>query len=207
MKEKGISFSTPMVRALLDGKKTQDRRIVQLTDSGLVTNGRLRLHPHDINAWMCCPYGRIGDRLWVKENYVDMTETHGQPWEKYNEETGLYERGVRQFIWYKADGDQPDVGDGRVNRYPWKPSIFMPRKLSRITLEITGVRVERLRDISEEGARAEGIADDGGCLNCGEPEPCQCPAPNPSARESFINSWLDFWDANPWVWCLSFKKV
>jgi hypothetical protein len=90
--------------------------------------------------------------------------------------------------------------------------MFMPRWASRITLEITGVRVERLVDISEDDARAEGITD-GGCLNCGESETnCGCLNPQPDARDSFIYLWESIngpgsWAANPWVWVVEFRRV
>lgn len=93
----------------------------------------------------------------------------------------------------------------------WTPSLHMPRWASRILLEITDVRVERLNAISEEDARAEGIID-GGCLNCGEPEPCGCANPEPDATDAFAYLWQsiygqDNWNANPWVWVIEFKRV
>ncbi|HCI6686938.1 TPA: hypothetical protein NPP45_005248, partial [Klebsiella pneumoniae] len=88
----------------------------------------------------------------------------------------------------------------------WTPSIHMPRWASRILLEITDVRVERLNAISEEDARAEGIID-GGCLNCGETEPCGCANPEPDATDAFAYLWQSIygqenWNANPWVWVI-----
>lgn len=87
----------------------------------------------------------------------------------------------------------------------------MPRWASRILLEITDVRVERLNDISEEDARAEGIID-GGCLNCGEPEPCGCANPEPDATDAFAYLWQSIygqenWNANPWVWVIEFNRI
>ncbi len=95
-------------------------------------------------------------------------------------------------------GDDDGYEDGRSC---WKPSIHMPRAASRILLEITDVRVERLNAISEEDARAEGIID-GGCLNCGEPEPCGCANPEPDATDAFAYLWQSIygqesWNANP----------
>jgi hypothetical protein len=92
----------------------------------------------------------------------------------------------------------------------WRPSIHMPRWASRITLEIAAVRVERLQDISEDDARAEGITD-GGCLNCGNPEPCECASPEPSARDAFCYLWhqihgCNSWHTNPWVWVVEFHR-
>lgn len=93
----------------------------------------------------------------------------------------------------------------------WTPSLHMPRWASRILLEITDVRVERLNAISEEDARAEGIID-GGCLNCGEPEPCGCANPEPDATDAFAYLWQSIygqesWNANPWVWVISFERI
>lgn len=109
-------------------------------------------------------------------------------------------------IWYWADGN-PTEGDWTRPR----PSIHMPRWASRILLEVTSVRVERLQDISEADARAEGITD-GGCTNCGNPEPCGCADPAPDARDAFCNLWQSIngdqsWIANPWVWVVEFKRV
>lgn len=113
-------------------------------------------------------------------------------------------------IFYRADeGDRCKTISGAI--VPWKPSIFCTRKASRINLEILSVRVERLQDISEEDAIAEGIVD-GGCVNCGNPEPCRCAEPSPDARDSFVFLWESIngagsWGINPWVWAVSFKAV
>ncbi|MGU7800820.1 hypothetical protein ACV2ZF_26720, partial [Escherichia coli] len=129
--------------------------------------------------------------------------------------------------WAEAGAGAPDLKLYRAN-YPehvpshyenvppadevrWTPSIHMPRWASRILLEITSVRVERLNAISEEDARAEGIID-GGCLNCGEPEPCGCANPVPDATDAFAYLWQSIygqenWNANPWVWVIEFKRV
>ena len=97
------------------------------------------------------------------------------------------------------------------DRDRWRPSIHMPRDVSRLTLEITDTSLERLQDISESDARAEGITD-GGCLNCGEPGPCGCEAPLPDARDGFIRLWRSIygdesWANNPWVWVVSFALL
>ncbi|WP_050978731.1 hypothetical protein, partial [Edwardsiella tarda] len=179
MKERPIIFNDEMVRAILAGRKTQTRRIVNGVPSS-----------HDFHGWVLsstsakdegkacwaigkspllnkpirvrCPFGAIGDRLWVRETFGDC--------------------GVR-FV-YRADTD--DGAACQVKR--WTPSIHMPRWASRITLEITDVRVERLQNITEDDARTEGVIN-GGCLSCGEPEPCGCDAPDPSAIEGFAHLW------------------
>lgn len=178
MKERPILFNGPMVRALLDGSKTQTRRVSkadpdQCEDIGI------------FYAENPCPYGRPGDRLWVRESYQRHTGPYGE-----------------SFIYAYRATDDDRLG-------PWRPSIHMPREACRITLELTGVRVERLQDISEADARSEGLTD-GGCLNCGNPEPCGCDCPTPSARDSFVQLWESTggdWHANPWVWVVEFRRI
>lgn len=187
-----ILFSGPMVRAILDGRKTQTRRIVKPQPVNRVVDGlahvTIGMDPSEDGAlWydadginpgreMRCPHGRIGDRLWVRETFTVCADCN---------------------IFYKADG-KPDPWEG----VKWKPSIFMPRKASRLTLEITGVRIERLRDISEEDAVAEGVVF--GTGKAGECRTC--------AKGAFMDLWnsingTDAWLKNPWVWVVAFKKV
>ncbi len=143
-----------------------------------------------------CPFGVPGDRLWVRETFCvasDDQDVHvdGEP-------ESWRPRGLMaQWAYYRAtDQDVIDINDPDGKRSPWKPSIFMPRWASRITLEITGVRVERLHDITDEDARAEGVS--GGSLT--------------GPVEAFEYLWCDIngaasWTANPWVWAVSFKRV
>lgn len=210
MKTRPILFSAPMVRALLGGTKTQTRRIVKpqperVADStilqykgGLYQPEKL---PENSNIFKHCPYGQPGEKLWVRETwYCDDFRVQQGPY--------LEVDGARDLTVYFADNPRPYEAEQPV----WRPSIHMPRWASRITLEITSVRVERLQDISEEDARAEGITD-GGCTNCGEPEAkCKCDFPMPDARDSYCHLWgqingPDSWSANPWVWCVSFRVL
>ncbi len=189
MKERPILFSVPMVRALLDGSKTQTRRVVKPQPSlGQEFSGRV-----------LCPYGQPGDRLWVREAFSGPHHQDRHPprdWRSTDE------------IHYWADGCPTNCGDWTKPR----PGMFMPRWASRITLGVIGVRVERLQDITEDDARAEGITD-GGCLNCGESETtCGCLNPQPDARDSFIYLWQSIngpgsWAANPWVWVVEVERV
>lgn len=245
MKERPILFSAPMVRAVLAGTKTQTRRVVKpqphaahdpqhadLRSAGWVWMA------HDDRASYTfatgdfrCPYGAPGDRLWVRETWVDLTGTHGTPWERRNPHTGLYERGRHSFVWYAADGEQPDIGDGRSPLKPWRPSIHMPRWASRIDLEVTGVRVEQLQDISEADAITEGLTEyfwdaDAAAL------PHLASEINAGTRYwehviqkrrrqgsvwdkallAYKELWTDIngadsWEANPWVWVVEFKRV
>jgi len=211
-KERPILFSAPMVRAILDGNKTQTRRIVKpfgLCVLDLNTGEEVKgLTP------VRCPYGAPGDRLWVRETWWHYKSSE-------LEMAAYAEGGTRCLL---PDGKTHDEPVKTINGKIWipsdysiwkkTPSIHMPRECSRITLEITGVRVERLNDISESDARAEGITD-GGCLSCGNPEPCGCQNAKPDARDAFIHLWhsIHAWDgpngwiSNPWVWVMEFKRV
>jgi hypothetical protein len=192
-----------MVRALLDGSKTQTRRVAKIN--------RIDAHPQNSKIqiatiqgkgeqfWMnsqpdhrnhiskACPYGQVGDQLWVRETF-NRTNPHGKD--------GHY--------FYRAD---------EAHEFPdaiWKPSIFMPRDASRITLEITGARVERLQAISDSDCKAEGI----------QVETSYDFAFSHIDREhhhellqgSYASLWESLngagsWDLNPWVWVIEFKKV
>jgi hypothetical protein len=232
MKERPILFSAPMILAILDGTKTQTRRIVKPHKDA---SFGIELAPCELAGetnggdYRYCPYGQPGDRLWVRETWRigAWSEDSGSIAIDYQAD------GSNRREWLEVpDGDdflrywQQSTDDaikffGDQDKYKWepgqspcrwRPSIHMPRFASRITLEITGVRVERLNDISEEDARAEGITD-GGCLNCGNSETdCGCLNPQPDARDSFIRLWQsingpDSWAANHWVWIVEFKRL
>lgn len=194
MKERGMIFNAEMVRAILDGRKTQTRRPVKFPvhdkNLGCELAGNELAGELSAGNYLNSAFGRPGDCIWVRET-----------WNKYG---GL--------LTYRADHDWiDDMRKETVCTAKWVPSIHMPRWASRILLEITDVRVERLNAISEEDARAEGIID-GGCLNCGEPEPCGCANPEPDATDAFAYLWQSIygrenWNANPWVWVIEFKRV
>jgi hypothetical protein len=191
MKERPILFSGPMVRAILEGRKTQTRRVVTLTDSGRVkaVGSSRNWHLDDANAVLACPYGQPGDRLWVRESgwqppYLSpkMLREGADTWPRYV---------------YNADGDEKEWC--RENGWKSRPSIHMPRWASRITLEVAGVRVERLNAITHVDAIAEGC----------EPHP---DAPHQSMGDDFKRLWQSIngpgsWDLNPWVWVVEFKKL
>ncbi|HBR3907413.1 TPA: hypothetical protein L9T70_004760 [Klebsiella pneumoniae] len=223
MKERGMIFNGEMVRAILDGRKTQTRRIVKGTDGAVkfckewdingeeifvVLGEKDHTGMNPVLGAISCPFGAVGDRIWVRETW--------------SSDFANYYPNDR--VWYAADNNRRldiEVVDGVRGIYSpesdvhvpfrWQPSIHMPRWASRILLEITDVRVERLNAISEEDARAEGIID-GGCLNCGEPEPCGCANPEPDATDAFAYLWQSIygqesWNANPWVWVISFERI
>lgn len=214
MRERPILFSAPMVRAILDGRKTQTRRVVKSTkfcpergsavgqaggawlygspaSLGLRDRGDHWVVPlsGDYLQRMCteeaygwgagagCPYGQPGDRLWVRETWAPC-------------DGGFC---------YRADepeGSLAKPDDGR-----WHPSIHMFREASRITLEVTGVRVERLQDISDADAVAEG------CYSTGTiGRDWQAPVDGFPALWALINGQAS-WAANPWVWVVEFKRL
>ena len=154
MKERPILFSAPMVRAILDGSKTQTRRIIKpqphagVRRSPFVGSGIEDGHGRELRS----AYGQTGDRLWVRETFcpVDDRENGGELWCDYRA-TPRYE--ASHPAGWENEPDDPMA-------LKWKPSIHMPRWVSRINLEITGVRVERLQDINGADAKAEGIQPD-----------------------------------------------
>lgn len=244
MKERGMIFNSEMVRAILDGRKTQTRRIMKVQPESnqlgllLITDSTKhsdigKYHWAESNATgnhvrsklFSSPFGAVGERIWVRETWATLGNEEGcyVDWEdnlcKGDERSAarIYRASCEQRpgdygLWsipYDAYW-KPHTKEHKFEG-AWRPSIHMPRWASRILLEITDVRVERLNAISEEDARAEGIID-GGCLNCGEPEPCGCANPEPDATDAFAYLWQsiygqDNWNANPWVWVIEFKRV
>ena len=200
-KERPILFSAPMVRAIRDGRKSQTRRVVKPV-RGFEENNVCRPDLAEDNhaVWWhgeyetvgClqdCPYGQPGDRLWVRESYRLCAEADAV-------KARDTDAGYR--VWYEADAPhQP--GEGKL-----RPGIFMPRWASRITLEVTGVRVERLQAISEADAIAEGAPGGHGVIpGYGY---------NATPVEHYRHVWESIngpgsWDANPWVWVYSIKLI
>lgn len=195
MTERGILFSAPMVRALLDGSKTQTRRAVKPA----------------VGAERHSPYGQPGDRLWVRETFF----AYGR-WEtRYNEKKQRPEwrfvdmtSECNHIYRYAADNPELPLASGRSTAPAWhtRPALFMPRVASRILLEIVSVRTERLQDIGEADARAEGTTQ--------VPEQC---APDDEAglhayRLGYRALWeringVGSWDGNPWVWVVEFRRI
>ena len=233
MTEHPILFSAPMVRAILAGTKTQTRRVVKpqpAADTYTVstyhhpdprphfwawTNSPTRPECANLSDWCRpCPYGQPDDRLWVRETFMDLRGT--------GVEHRPDPRGPLQRYAYQADTPPGSFGDEARKEYglKWKPCIHMPRLASRITLEITGVRVERLQAISEADAQAEGIFfTDYGIGRWQQQNPgwmwdkttshSQCLI---SPVHAFGNLWNhvngdDAWAANPWVWVVEFRRI
>ncbi|HDR2588959.1 TPA: hypothetical protein QCI16_003105 [Enterobacter ludwigii] len=223
MKERGMIFNGEMVRAIIDGRKTQTRRPITpqptLTKrSGFSWKGNLYGSGSDdretnINfAHVACPFGKPGDRIWVRETFQGPLFDFEQM-EAYQEDSSKFQKP--KFCVYKADGKPaPEFFDADENLHCcWRPSIHMPRWASRITLEITGVRVERLHSISERDAVREGLfqlpASGRYCL---QPGMQYFGEASRSAKE--VYSWLwesiygaESWHSNPWVWVIEFKRV
>ena len=212
-----------MVRAILAGTKTQTRRAVKLPANArdvqyYAPPGGVPLAgwaDPGINYWTHdgdqfddatgmpvltnhidpCPYGVPGDRLWVRETHLYVGPGSGSDLPSYIEERKDLANHKRENVWYRADRADHES-------YRWTPSIHMPRWASRITLEITGVRVERLNDISEADAMAEGaspvlVPPDGG---------------DQPHVVGYRDLWESIngagsWDANPWVWVVAFRRV
>lgn len=192
MNERPILFGGEMVRAILEGRKTQTR---QICNSPVSTSQNHLWHSpmvsHDGAWWLpfeWSPFGTIGDRLWVRETWA-----HDDP----NCQSARC--GNVDHIWYRAS-EAPIVADSFAGSASWRPSIHMPRWASRITLEIVNVRVERVQDIREFEAEKEGVIPTKGML-----------FPH---SFTFVNLWNDLyaargssWDANPWVWVIEFKTL
>lgn len=209
-KERPILFSGPMVRAILEGRKTQTRRLVKpqpdnpetfgispVWGHGVHRDGIFKLHAafneggKRVDKFLPCPYGAPGDRLWVRE-----TIYRGPP-----------QGAGDDSATYAADGAFTDL-----DTWPWKanylPSIHMPRGLCRVVLEVTGVRVERLHAITDEDAAAEGIAEGG--YGIGNMRALTAMGAN---RYHFATLWDQIngkradWMSNPWVWVIGFKRL
>lgn len=244
MRELPILFSAPMVRAILDGRKTVTRRVVKPQPT-LETTSWQRDHggsgkwmaqgpapatggTRQTMPWSPCPYGQPGDRLWVRETFaLEHAVEHDQepPFADGRPVRRRDEPGEARWVQphYRATDPTPELSYefGCSNKCPenephvhWKPSIHMPRWASRITLEVTGVRVERLQDITEDQARAEG-ADENVLplikVQASSPMAAR-PAVYRDHRDIFSALWESIngagsWDANPWVWLVEFNRI
>lgn len=224
MRERPCLMKGPLVRQTLADIKTQTRRIIQSPAKNMQRAGmKVIQHRPPGDPWYrdhvwsmrdsmgvwgdytheqflaFCPYGAPGDRLWVRETHAFCPRSPlAKTWSHTPEEARVI---------YGADGERRLSGPLGPWKVKWRPSIHMPRWASRLTLEVTEVRVERLQDISEEDARAEGV----------EPiailrDYAAGPLPVISYRKGFEVLWEQIngpasWDANPWVWVVGFKRI
>jgi len=220
MKERPIVMTGSSVRAILEDQKLQTRRVMKpqpyfshdnwwFEKKGMVyalPNGKEFCTPA-LGIWDVCPYGRAGDRLWVKETWRVVNTFDGL---RPSEISSQFAEGRTASVWYKYpvwmcnDKEYEKKFQGR-----WRSARFMPRWASRILLEITDIRVERVQDITEQDAIAEGfeksyyykpLSSSREVLNY--------------ARDSFGEGWDSInekrgfgWDVNPWVWVIEFKVV
>ena len=229
-KERPILFSAPMVRAILEGRKTQTRRIIKpqppahaievfdwraphiaesaKADEGCYYNDMDGLH------FLCeCPHGKPGDRIWVRESFsTDIRDPLNCVIYKATPEYGKYRDTGEVVRSTFPDGTFPTREESERAMLPkfWKgkPSIHMPRWASRITLEITGVRIERLNDISHEDAICEGIEPvnpKGWKDYRGTAQKYMSPVSSFQSLWFSING-LESWQSNPWVWVIEFRK-
>ena len=206
--ERGMIFNAEMVRALLSGRKTQTRRIIKPQPEAALSgslsgkwlsrplNGLLLPKIEDIAIH--CPFGVVGDRIWVRETFQGPLFDYDLM-DSYCKDPTPFEKP--EFCVYKADGvPAPEFYDADDELHCcWRPSIHMPRWACRILLEITNVRVERLKSISDGDAIREGCSTadmmSGDCV-----------------ADVFARLWAsiygsDSWNANPWVWVIEFKRV
>ncbi|WP_462217512.1 hypothetical protein [Klebsiella variicola] len=205
--ERGMIINAEMVRAILDGRKTQTRRPIKwkqtrFTEIGEREDGSKwpwsEDAEHAFDFWHPCPFGSVGDRIWVRETFqgplfdFDLMDS-------YCKDSTPFEKS--EFCVYKADGvPAPEFYDADDELHScWRPSIHMPRWASRILLEITDVRVERLKSISDRDALREGCS-------AADMKSGDCVA------DVFARLWAsiygsDSWNANPWVWVIEFKRV
>lgn len=222
MAEKPILFSGPMVRAILDGTKTQARRVVKPKPVSLGGPApKVFVHPADASAefsdrgGFCVqvtksPYGKPGDRLWVRETWADWTDVDSERCVVYQSD-GLARKVLCD---YGGDGDPVELVEETTPIWPvekWRPSIHMPRWASRLTLNVTGVRVERVQEISHEDCIREGV-DSGRWTACDGKR--TLPAGHSNARNRFRALWDSInadrgfgWQSNPWVWVIEFERA
>ena len=204
MKERPIIFSADMVQAILDGRKTQTRRVIKVTKKTewLLTYNWTDEYIKNPDNYLVddCPYGLVGDRLWVRETWYNSIHSDG-----FGEDGNEI---VHDCAAYKSTGTfQCGKDDPIAYKRKYKSPIFMPRWASRITLEITDIRVERVQDISEEDC----------CLEVGAALEYPGPGPEPYKRqmkEVFAYTWDSLnakrgypWSDNPWVWVIEFERL
>lgn len=234
MKERPVIFNGEMIRALLDGRKTQTRRVMKVQPTVIPSEREFGKPGNEIpfdaartmvrneEMRVACPYGLRGDRLWVRETFATLGNEDGCAidWDENlvkgggQEAARIYRASCEQKSGNYGLWSIPDIADWKPHTWnvqyegSWVPSIHMPRWASRILLEITAVRVEQLKDISQPDAIAEGgppshPSIDAVSRDYGFPD---------FSRSWFAQTWQhiygeESWNANPWVWVIEFKRV
>ncbi|ENZ8440954.1 hypothetical protein ACHA9J_005035 [Klebsiella oxytoca] len=225
MKERGMIFNAEMVRAILDGRKTQTRRPVKFPvhdkNLGCELAGNELAGELSAGNYLNSAFGKPGDRIWVRETWGVVSheldeDGRIQPWTPNRPATAIHEMPFGNGYYsghaiYAADGDFTwgDDDGYEDGRSCWKPSIHMPKAASRILLEITDVRVERLNSISQEDAQAEGMELTGWRPTYSDPD---SGGEAWTPYDNFAQLWESIygeesWKANGWVWVISFKRV
>lgn len=230
MKERPVLFNGDMVRAILDGRKTQTRRVMKTQPSANFSPMNMALELDYTARWFtpgvvdkdgylqpakkqmfgvadedegyACPLGAVGDRLWVRETWQaihDSLDEFGYVDERTYAPSILKEK---DSYWHTVFAESYGEENREDRGFPWRPAIHMPRWASRILLEITSVRVKRLQDISEEDAKAEGVAPSAHAIT----------PPEAIYRVGFLNLWCSIygeesWQANPWCWVIEFRRM
>lgn len=218
MTERGMIFNSEMVRAILDGRKKQTRRPIKwkqtrFTEIGEREDGSRwpwsEDAEHACDFWHPCPFGAVGDRIWVRETWQaihDYCDENGHVDER------RYARSIprhRGNYWHPVYEEAWGNESREDREFPWRPSIHMPRWASRILLEITDVRVERLNTISQEDAQAEGMELTGWRPTYSDPD---SGGEVMTPYDNFAELWSSIygeesWNANGWVWVIEFKRV
>lgn len=224
MADRPILFSGPMVRAILDGTKTQTRRVMRTQPTWDESRSEWSYESRRCSAhWSgpkpiaCasliarddCPYGAPGDRLWVRETF-DSRNSAGERWKPKDSAFVVFRDGAQMYSDGTYSPPLESYAPGAFDLCRWRPSIHMPRWASRITLEVTAVRVERLQDISEDDARAEGVEPVAFDWRDYMPEREAPEQFHKTSRASFFSLWESIngtasLAADPWVWVVSFQ--
>ena len=208
MKERGMLMNSAMVNAILEGSKTQTRRVIKHKSIPDIKQVGTCYGSKEFDwtvygaraiqdfSWVDCPYGKVGDQLWVRETFGVFDKDHQ----------------IDSKYYYKADTPEgSDSDEIRINYgYKYKPSIHMPRAASRIQLEITDIRVERLNDISEDDCDAECFGGD--FPKKVLPSLAHLFDSSMSIKQCFAALWESIngkgsWNQNPWVWVIEFKRI
>ncbi|BEV15092.1 PmgT [Herbaspirillum sp. DW155] len=215
MRENPLLMNGPMVRAVLAGNKTQTRRIAKNVVDVHARTGEPLAGLDSAGPRVPCPYGQVGDLLWVRETWAPDPPADGT-W-AYTSWAGCKGSKLMDIPErYRTPDHCMFAADYPLDakRWVWKPSIHMPRWACRILLEVTGVRVERLQDISNADCWAEGIEEVDGTLD--PLKICELakrmgrciddPSPTFAALWESISG-PGSWDANPWVWVIEFRRI
>lgn len=227
MKERPILFNGDMVRAILDGRKTQTRLPVKHHNISvhLQSVGNLAMswcdfpgEPHTVtfdDIGYACPYGAVGDRLWVRETFNWSADNELAPYENHKHCPERKNYSAQNVVW-KADGQEWNPLHPEWGITKWLPSIHMPRWASRITLEITGIRVERVQEISGKDCYKEGIVSQNEEFLAyeGAPATSMEELATYQIKLKYAESWNSIylkrgysWESNPWVWAIEFVQV